>query len=296
MSNLDDEQVRRYQRDLITPEGVPLKVTLASPADRLGAACIDLFVVIGGTVLILLVTILVAPTIKSASLAISLGLFVAFVLRLLYFPLTELAWQGQTAGKRMLGLRVVRRDGVGLTLEAEIVRSLMREIELWLPFSLILSLNVYSSHSDTLATLLASLFLAVICAIPLFNKDVMRAGDMLAGTWVLSEPRAILLPDLTATAAAPDKSAYVFTPQQLKIYGIHELEMLANVLRDVSPNAAQLRRTVAETIQRKIGFTPLRGDPPSLFLNAYYRALRRHLEQGLLFGKRRLNKYDIDQR
>jgi len=36
---------------------------------------------------------------------------------------------------------------------------------------------------------------------PLFNRDGLRVGDMVAGTLVIAAPKAALLPDLTARAA-----------------------------------------------------------------------------------------------
>ena len=43
--------------------------------------------------------------------------------------------RGATPGKRMLGLRVVARDGARLTGGAVIARNAMREIEVFLPLS-----------------------------------------------------------------------------------------------------------------------------------------------------------------
>ena len=286
------EEDRHLERELVTPEGIPVTVKLANAGDRLGAACVDLFFVINGTFLILLLASLLVPKLTERSLAGSSALFIAFVLRLIYYPAFELAWRGQTPGKRILGLRVTGRDGAGLTADAAITRSLMREVELWLPMSLVLSINLYSDRGETWTVVLSCLWLTVLCSLPLINRDVMRAGDMMAGTWVVNQPAVVLLPDLAAPAKQR-KATYMFSRQQLDVYGIHELEMLANVLRDTTPDASRLQATVAQTIQKKTGVEPIRGEATVVFLSDYYLALRRHLEQKLLFGKRRLSKYDV---
>ena len=41
----------------------------------------------------------------------SIALFIAFMIRNLYFVTFELAWRGATPGKRMVGLRVIDRAG-----------------------------------------------------------------------------------------------------------------------------------------------------------------------------------------
>ena len=56
-------------------------------------------------------------------------LFVAFVLRNLYFIHFELAWQGSTPGKYFTGLRVIERHGGELTPAAIVARNLTREVE-----------------------------------------------------------------------------------------------------------------------------------------------------------------------
>jgi hypothetical protein len=49
---------------------------------------------------------------------------------------------------------------------------------------------------------------------------------------------------------------------------------------------------VAKRIRAKIGWTEGRDETDRAFLDAYYTALRRKLEAGLLFGRRRKDKFD----
>ena len=122
---------------------------------------------------------------------------------------------------------------------------------------------------------------------PMFNKDKMRVGDLLAGTWVISAPRRKLEVDLLDTEA-PAQGRFAFTEAQLDVYGVYELQTLERVLREAHPEAIA---TVAHAIRGKIG---MEGDQSGdhEFLLAYYDAIRARMERGLLFGKRRADKFD----
>ncbi len=101
---------------------------------------------------------------------------------------------------------------------------------------------------------------------PLFNRDRLRVGDLLAGTWVIRAPKRKLGLDLVRDAEArpPD----LFTPEQLDAYGVFELQTLENVLRSGSSDA---KDAVAATIRNKIGSPPFETNEE--FLRAYYEAL-----------------------
>jgi hypothetical protein len=85
-------------------------------------------------------------------------------------------------------------------------------------------------------------------------------------------------------------SAYRFTQAQVDAYGVHELHVLEDVLRtrDRSTMAA-----VASRIRIKIQWVLVPGETDPDFLAAYYAALRGRLEQRLLFGKRKKDKFDV---
>ena len=65
------------------------------------------------------------------------------------------------------------------------------------------------------------------------------------------------------------------------------------MLRQSGPNAAVARQEVAKRIQRKIDWQgPANPAHAKRFLEAFYAALRGHLETRMLFGDRRENKHD----
>ncbi len=276
---LDTEPAERVHQ-VVTPEGVPIRLTVASAGDRLGAFLIDLLIVIG---LMIVLGIGTAVAGVGGDLARALMILITFLVWTFYFPLFEIAWQGQTPGKRVLHLRAVDARGGPLTAEAIIARNLSREAELFLPVMAVAALSVPGWF-----TVAAIGWIVVFGFLPLFNKDRLRVGDLIAGTVVIRIPQALLLEAL-ARQAAP---AHAFTEAQLDVYGVYELQVLEGVLRGgASPGHHEAVRTVAEKVRQKIGWTgPVRDEEQ--FLQAFYAALRARLEKRLLFGKRRRSKHD----
>jgi len=86
--------------------------------------------------------------------------------------------------------------------------------------------------------------------------------------------------------------AYSFNDAQLSIYGIYELQVLEGVLRISPGDLSQLEvlRTVSDKVRAKIGYEPNVLDHER-FLREFYTAQRTHLEQKLLFGQRRQDKF-----
>lgn len=289
----------KHRRHIVTPEGVAIPVDLAGRGDRLGALLIDLLVIYGTIAVVAILALLAAASDLPASWAFTMITLLSFLLRSFYFIYFELRWQGRTPGKRALGIRVIDRRGKSLSAESVFARNLMREVEVFIPASVLLNLP-FAGNDPTLFFVL--LWLGVLLALPFFNRDRMRAGDMIAGTWVVKAPKQALLPDIAdstrAETAAWDRvpEGLRFSRTQLDVYGIYELQTLEEVLRQSGPHADQARRDVAARIQKKISWQPQRGQPvdSKAFLEAFYTALRGHLETRLLFGERREDKFHRD--
>jgi len=90
------EGSRRQQRTIVTPEGVPVTVELADHGERLTAFTIDVFIWFLLTILVYLPLVFFALRGGSALIAVSIVLFIGFVVRNLYFIHFELAWRGAT--------------------------------------------------------------------------------------------------------------------------------------------------------------------------------------------------------
>ncbi|HSN89845.1 MAG TPA: RDD family protein [Anaeromyxobacteraceae bacterium] len=279
-------------REVVTPEGVPIRFVLAQAGDRLGAFLLDGVFILGAmfALLVPLVWLLVKDVIDGDLVGAVLLLGV-FLIRTFYFTFFELTWQGQTPGKRKMGIRAVDARGGPLRAEAIIARNLTREVEVILPLTVIFGGEWVFPGAPGLARLAAITWALLFGFLPLFNRDRRRVGDLVAGTVVVRQPEAILLEDLTRRAPARAAAeAPAFTDAQLDVYGIYELQTLEEVLRQRTPGRPEVLEAVAAKIRAKIGWTE--PGPAEPFLEAFYAALRGRLERRLLFGKRRETKHD----
>jgi uncharacterized RDD family membrane protein YckC len=272
-------------RSLVTPEGVDLRLVLADASERATAFLLDAAIIVGSLIGASIIILLVALAVQGTAMELLgiLWLLVFFGLRNAYFIAFELNAGAATPGKRALGLRVASRDGGALTADAIFARNAIREIEVYLPLTFLVTQRGGVDGWIVLAGLVWS---GVFALFPLFNRDRLRAGDLVAGTWVVRSPRRRLLPDL---AGAADQPAFAFASAQINAYGVKELQVLEDVLRK---NQAKVIAEVAFRIRRKIDWVASRSESDREFLNAYYAALRGRLETRLLFGHRRKDKYD----
>ena len=295
----------RRQTTVLTPEGVELRVELAERGERAGAFLIDALFVVGAVLVLVFGTIYLTRFLDDYAVAFGLVLF--FLIRTFYFSFFELIWRGRTPGKRLIGLRVIDRAGGPLRPSSVVVRNLVREVEVFLPLSVLMMPDVVGNAG--LVRLCATVWIGIFALMPLFNRQGLRIGDMVAGTLVVASPKAALLPDLVDSAVPfvgagptlrpqPASSRFAFEPQQLEHYGIYELQTLEAVLRRTDVHASQTRREIADRIRRKIDWSSeadwnFKYDGIVVeFLQAFYVAQRAHLERKMLFGKRRRDKHD----
>lgn len=287
--------VVRRQREMVTPEGLALPVTVAGRGARAGALMLDLIFLSLGAVVIIIALAAIGiglfdietmdgPT-PAIELVIVLVIMIFWLARYGYFLFFELGPRGATPGKRLLGIRVAARDGGRLTAEAVIARNLLRDIEVFMPVAYLLELAFSAGEADGVLGWATFVWLMVFLLFPLFNKDRLRGGDLVAGTWVVEAPRVKLAAALSVAPARQDE--YRFGEAELSIYGEHELQVLEGVLRQDNPEAM---REVMFAICRKIGWNAGIGHERE-FLEAFYAALRAHLERGMRFGKRKADKY-----
>jgi uncharacterized RDD family membrane protein YckC len=148
---------------LVTPERIVFEHPLAGPFHRFCAYLIDFAL----WILLVIVATIVSLLLSLGSIS-GLGLaFVAyFVLTWGYGAACEGFFNGQTLGKRMLGIRVVSDRGVPITGAQAVLRNLVGALDGLLPFFFLLGLT--------------SLML---------TRRFQRLGDLAAGTMVVIEER-----------------------------------------------------------------------------------------------------------
>jgi uncharacterized RDD family membrane protein YckC len=286
----EEMRVAKMVRRLVTPEGAAIQLKLGSASERAGAFMIDIAIQWAIVIATLLGLTFVAGALNpgSANIAFAFWLVFFFFVRNFYYIFFEIGQRAATPGKRILGLRVASRDGGRLTANSVLARNFIREIEIGLPFQFAL---MGGDQFGAWMALFGLLWSGVFLLFPIFNKDKMRVGDLIAGTWVIKAPKAKLMDDITSSAARPDVSSrFAFTTAQTEAYGIHELHVLEDVLRQSTP---EIKAQVATRIRAKINWVRTEGETDLVFLEAYYAALRRRLEQRMLLGERKTDKFDV---
>jgi uncharacterized RDD family membrane protein YckC len=142
-------------RRVATPEGIELTLRLAGPVPRALAWAIDLAL----RAAILFAVSVVAGALGKAGMGVIL--LTAFFVEWLLPAWFEASWNGQTPGKRAMGLVVLNDDGTPLRWPAALTRNLLRAVD-FLPFL----------YGTGLVSMLA-------------NRDFKRLGDLAAGTVVV---------------------------------------------------------------------------------------------------------------
>lgn len=171
-----------------TPENVVFGYQIAGIGSRFLAAFVDTFLIVVlqavvNLTLILIVALAGGPSLLetglSGDVSLIVGIFglLAFAFLWGYYIFFELLWNGQSPGKRLVGLRVISQQGAPIDVAAAIIRNLVRIVD-FLP--LYYGIGVLSMFIDTQAR---------------------RLGDFAAGTLVVYDQGAVTLDELERAAA-----------------------------------------------------------------------------------------------
>ena len=209
-----------------------------------------------------------------------------FFLRNVYFIAFEAGRRAATPGKRIVGIRVVSRDGAGLSIDQVIARNLMREIEVLLPLSMLAGARRtrrrrHADHGLRAGLGAAVRLLPALQPRPHAHRRPARRNLGRRGAEARAGRR-------TCRRRPRCRRALRFSREQLDAYGIAELHKLEEVLRGDNDAALQ---TVAEAIAAQDRLDRARRAMPAPFLTAYYGDLKAHLERKLLLGNRRADKH-----
>ena len=151
----------RQRLQVETPEHVTLDLEIAGVGSRALAALIDMLVLVGSALGVFIVLVIVAGFgVTVGSIGGALLMLAGFAVWTGYFILFEGLRQGQTPGKRMVGIRVVSDTGNAVSLSAAAARNLLR-----------------------IADFLPPPYLIGILLVALHPRG-KRLGDMVAGTVV----------------------------------------------------------------------------------------------------------------
>jgi uncharacterized RDD family membrane protein YckC len=162
------------QLNIETPEQVDLRLPIAGIGSRFLAILTDTVIqIVAVFLLILFIVVFLSASQRERFgdvsdtagkwLMAAVGLFF-FLLFWGYFALFEAFWNGQTPGKRLVKIRVIKDSGRQITLFEALARNLIRVIDMIPP-------NLY--------------FVGLVSM--LCNKQQKRLGDLVAGTIVIHE-------------------------------------------------------------------------------------------------------------
>ncbi|MER3430940.1 MAG: hypothetical protein C4324_07860 [Blastocatellia bacterium] len=156
-----------------TPERVILEFSLASIGNRFIAVAIDHAIQFGSLIAVIIIFGLISPEAAVPDMSdlpnwlIATMIFLLFIIFVGYFIFFEWFWSGQTPGKRLMKLRVIREDGRPVTLWEAAARNLLRGFDAMPGF-------IVPIYSVGLISAFAS------------RRD-QRIGDLFAGTVVVRE-------------------------------------------------------------------------------------------------------------
>ena len=173
-----------------TPESIAFNYELAGLGSRFLALVVDqaiqiaaLVLIFGSVYLALSRTVAVrhatGPDKFAMSLATALIVAIVFAIFFGYFIVFEALWNGQTPGKKLVGIRVVRDGGYPIDFGASLIRNLIRVGEQLIGYYL---------------------FSAISALISPENK---RLGDLAAGTIVVRDARLATPQSVTQRETEP---------------------------------------------------------------------------------------------
>src|SRR6185503_17945393 len=170
--------------DIQTPENVAFGYQVAGIGSRFLASLLDTLIVALLQVVILIVLALIIRASDGSAFSEQLSAWVYAVFGLIaavfywgYYIFFEMLWNGQSPGKRWVGLRVIRGDGTPITLSESLIRNLARLVD-FLP----------AAYGIGIVTMF-------------IDKQSRRLGDLAAGTLVVQDRAPITVQDLSVNRA-----------------------------------------------------------------------------------------------
>jgi uncharacterized RDD family membrane protein YckC len=211
-----------------TTQNVSLEYEIANIGERILAQVLDLIVLF---IYFFIVLIIVAGIFHSANDNLMYVLYIIFYLPVIFYSfLCELIFDGQTLGKYILKLKVLRLDGSRPNILNYLIRWVMRLVDVWL-----------FSGSIGVITVIA-------------NGKGQRLGDIAAGTSVIKLKKRTLF----------DNSIYRFLPKEyiivypqvnlLNDYDINTInEVLKAYVKTPNESAVKLLKETVEKVKNKTG-------------------------------------------
>jgi uncharacterized RDD family membrane protein YckC len=166
--------------DIQTPENIVFGYQIAGIGSRFLATLLDTVLVGLLQLVVILVLVLILKAYDGSIFADRLSAWVIAIFGLItavfywgYYVFFEMLWNGQSPGKRWVGLRVIRSDGTPITLSESLIRNLARLVD-FLPVAY--GIGIITMFID---------------------KQSRRLGDLAAGTLVVQDRAPISIQSLS---------------------------------------------------------------------------------------------------
>jgi uncharacterized RDD family membrane protein YckC len=254
-----------------TPEQIDVSYAVAGIGSRFMAALVDSIIIAAALFLILVPGTLGSSfligfvmrlfgrhaTGNVVAFALAGTGFLSFCVIAFYYVLLEAFWQGQTPGKRWLGIRVIRDGGYPISFSTSVIRNLIRIVD-FLPFYYMIGIVVM-----------------------FIDRKSRRLGDLAAGTIVVKEQKGVKLETLDSDArilSTQPAWGDSFRPPIRDLRGLSadDRRLLREYLRrreTIDPEAAdRIGRSLARTFATKTSYE-LGNELPSRFLERLARAI-----------------------
>jgi len=241
---------------VVTPENIEIEYELAGIGSRFLANMLDtllqfaiftaLWIIVGiAAVIIGLVAAVLASSLGVffAGTGTAIALISGFLILWGYFIWFETVWNGQTPGKRQIGLRVIRDGGYPINIYAAIVRNLIRVMD-GMPLIAVGLILGGLIDKQPLVAALGGLCILIPIMCMLLSARYQRLGDFVAGTMVVKQ-RAPRVPTLEALAPPPR-----ILPEHLASYA------LADIGRQVYEMTVPEYRAVRHYLDRRWQLPP----------------------------------------
>jgi uncharacterized RDD family membrane protein YckC len=228
--------------DIQTPENVAFGYQVAGLGSRFIATLVDTTIIILLQVVVVVVASLIIAVVSSNAYSDELSGWVIAILGLIaslfswgYYVFFEMLWNGQSPGKRWVGLRVIRADGTPITLSEALIRNLARLVD-FLP----------AAYGVGIVTMF-------------IDKQSRRLGDLAAGTLVVQDRAPISIQSLsvkrTVNLGMQSLTKVSLEGFPVKRLSNDDLSLIEDFLlrRDQLTHRASLAVQILNTLHQRLG-------------------------------------------
>ncbi|BAY31617.1 RDD domain-containing protein [Nostoc carneum NIES-2107] len=218
-----------------TPESVELEFTLAGIGNRAWALLIDYhilaFILVGFYILFWVLVVQFSDfwiTVVGSTLGlwmIAIAFIITFTIYAGYFVFLETLWQGQTPGKRIAKIRVVRDDGRPIGLQQAALRALLRPVDEFL--------------------FMGAFFI-------MLTRQEKRLGDLAAGTIVIQDQIPVGTATLTISESAKSLHAQLIEIADLSPLLPDDFAVIREYLQRRSGMSAKAKSLLALKLSQQV--------------------------------------------